>query len=419
MEVLTAIVALAFVVVLFVVAWQRRAVAVAAALEPATIDGLPYDAAEVLWSFRQVNESPHLSALAGRSVRSSSQAAAVINSTVESLPPEHALEVIEAQWRLARTKALRLELGRSADQEGVVVPALADAAIIGLVSVVDRGALDSLGGMLLAGKAETALHLPGSLGDAAGAVLGPAGDQAAHMLTGLLDAHIPIITIAMSMLTAAESHRAGLASGRVAENLGWDIGVTGGSIVAGAAIGSLIPVPVVGTAAGALVGAFGGSLASARGKRRHLRRAMCRFRESCDLLAREVDDEHLQQLIEESRRLIRQKSEHLADLASEYSATEARRSWFERTFHPSVGLLIAHRAIEFAEHDLTVDREQHRALSSSLQSTRPTAELRGYAWVAGRAYLSWAELNGPETTPQLELLDAVRDENANVRLARA
>lgn len=95
-------------------------------------------------------------------------------------------------------------------------------------------------------------------------------DVAADGLSVIADAHLPVVTIGRALMRARDASSRGLDGDRVAENLAWDMGAKGGSVVAGMVAGSMV-FPVVGTFVGGLVGAlFGGEVAEA-GKARHLR----------------------------------------------------------------------------------------------------------------------------------------------------
>ena len=377
MDVLLVLLVLVGVVSAFVpmiVARQRRAAVERAAAEPVLIDGRSYDAAEVLWTFRQVNESPHLSALTAAEVTTSAGIVSTINRTVAALPPAHAADVVAAQRRLRRTRQFRGELLEAPRVDQSLIPALGDAAVIAL----------------------------------AGQDPSPVGH--------LLDIHVPIVSIVMAIVAARRSTEAGLDPDRIAENLMWDVGAKGGAIVAGAGIGSMV-MPGIGTVIGGLAGAIGGSFAATYGKQRHLRSAIADFRASCETLGRDVSEAHLEQIAQESNATIEMKISRLSELEAELATIEAGRSWFQRTFQPAVGLALAGRAIELGRADTQVDRFQHEGLTGLLSSTTHSAEFRGYAWVASLAHLDWLDHNGPEANEGLEALDKVRIETTNLSLA--
>ena len=357
-----------------IVARQRRAAVERAAAEPVLIDGRSYDAAEVLWTFRQVNESPHLSALTGAEVTTSAGVVTAVNRTVAALPPGHAADVVAVQRRLRRIRQFRGELLEAPRTQQSLIPALGDAAVVALAG-----------------------QDPSPLGH-------------------LVDLRVPIVSTVMAIVAARRSTGAGQDPNRIAENLMWDVGAWGGTIVAGAGIGSMM-MPGIGTMIGGLAGAIGGSFAATYGKQRHLRSAIADFRASCETIGQHVDEDHLDQIARESNATIEMKTDRLSELEAELAAIDAGRSWFQRTFQPTVGLSVAGRAIELGCADTQADRFQHEALSRLLSNATHSSEFRGYAWVASLAHLDWLDHGGPDANKGLEALDRVRIETTSLSVA--
>lgn len=198
-----------------------------------------------------------------------------------------------------------------------------------------------------------------------------AGEGLTNALAAIGDSHLPLLTISRALVKGRVASEAGLNGERVAENIAWDIGATGGSVMAGAALGTAI-FPVVGTIVGGLIGGLFGAGVAEEGKRRHFSSAYQSASDEYKRIGDLVDSQHWRGLSGGMELTAERATDVLTQLEADL------RRWRSPIIRPSLERAVLSATVDAGHQWLHAWKSDLAQWQAELDATA------GHDWAVGR-----------------------------------